>query len=414
MTDLYFDAIVIGAGPAGGTAALLLARAGWRVAVVEKAGFPRKKVCGEFLSATNAALLERLGLIDLFEADAGPEVREVGLFAGQSMLKAPMPKGPLATRPWGRALAREHLDTLLLERARLAGATVYQPFKANSVQCRPDGLECIAQHGETHAEVKLRAPIMLAAHGSWETGLLPTQATHRAPRANDFHGFKAHFQHSSLNPELMPLLAFPGGYGGMVRVDRTRTSLSCCIRFDELSRARARYADRVGSRAADALLMHLRDTTRGVAEALDGALLEGSWLAAGPIRPGFRQSPDNRILLLGNAAGEAHPIVAEGISMAMQSAWLACEALQRCRGSSNALHDTAQIAAVAREYRQRWRSAFAPRIRASTLFAQLAVRPGAVNLLLPVVRHWPALLTLGAHLSGKSHQVVTPARPIPG
>ena len=52
-----FDAIVLGGGPGGATAGLLLARAGWSVAVIEKALFPRRKVCGEYISATNLPLL---------------------------------------------------------------------------------------------------------------------------------------------------------------------------------------------------------------------------------------------------------------------------------------------------------------------------------------------------------------------
>ena len=77
-----FDLIVIGAGPAGGTAALTAARAGLRVAIVEKCSFPRRKVCGEFISATTWPLLDEIGVGRELAARAGPAVERVGLFAG--------------------------------------------------------------------------------------------------------------------------------------------------------------------------------------------------------------------------------------------------------------------------------------------------------------------------------------------
>ena len=67
MNDRY-DALVIGGGPGGATAALLLARAGWSVALVERKTFPRRKVCGEYLSATTLPLLEHLGVAEIGRA----------------------------------------------------------------------------------------------------------------------------------------------------------------------------------------------------------------------------------------------------------------------------------------------------------------------------------------------------------
>ena len=117
----------------------------------------------------------------------------------------------------------------------------------------------------------------------------------------------------------MPLLAFPGGYGGMVWSDTGRLSLSCCIRRDVLSRIRAENAE---PGAGEAVLRHILANCSEAAAVLRPAHRDGEWLAAGPIRPGERSCFADGLFRVGNIAGESHPIIAEGISMAMQSAWL--------------------------------------------------------------------------------------------
>ena len=64
--DARHDALIIGGGPAGATVALLLAKGGWSVAVMEKAAFPRRKVCGEFISATTMPALHKIGVGEAF------------------------------------------------------------------------------------------------------------------------------------------------------------------------------------------------------------------------------------------------------------------------------------------------------------------------------------------------------------
>ena len=389
-----YDAIVIGGGPAGSTTALMLARAGWAVALIEKSQFPRAKVCGEFISASSFPLLAEFGLLDDVRRLAGPEIRRVGIFAGETVSTSDMPAVAGRFGKWGRALGREHFDLLLLEATVRAGADLWQPYRVANIERLNNGWRCEVSHGNNGTA--LFASTVVAANGSWEKSpwLPDCSVVHKA---SDLLAFKAHFDGADLALDLMPLLVFPGGYGGMVRSDAGRVSLSCCISRRTLEQLR-----KSDDRAADAVLRHLRHSCGGLASALKHARLRGGWLSAGPIRPGIRVAFADGIFRVGNAAGEAHPIIAEGISMAVQSAWLLGRVLI---SEQNSLDNTSTLAHVGHAYAARWRAHFARRIHAAAVFAHTLKRPESAALALALPKRFPALLTFCAALSGKTKQI---------
>ncbi|MDB5731210.1 MAG: dependent oxidoreductase, partial [Variovorax sp.] len=201
-----FDAIVIGAGPAGSTAAILLARAGWSVALVEKQRFPRRKVCGECIAASNLPLLHALGLGERFEAEAGPELHRLALMRGEHTVLATLPGAASGVHRWGRALGRETLDAMLLEQARAAGAQVLQPWSVQSVEGAAGNFRCQVRALDSQAVSVLRAPLAIAAHGSWEA--LPSERSgwRQARGASDLFAFKANFRDVALTQSLLAVL----------------------------------------------------------------------------------------------------------------------------------------------------------------------------------------------------------------
>jgi flavin-dependent dehydrogenase len=202
------------------------------------------------------------------------------------------------------------------------------------------------------------------------------------PRPSDLLGFKARFSAAPLAEGLMPLVLFPGGYGGLVRTDADEVSFSCCMRRDALADCRARFDGSAG----EALLAHAMAHCRALRDVLAPSRREGPWLSAGPIRPGIRDVAREGLFRVGNAAGEAHPLVAEGISMAIQSAWLLAQSWER----------------GAMDYGRDWHATFASRIRASSVFASLTVPPAPSRASIAFLERIPGALTLGARWSGKA------------
>ena len=243
----------------------------------------------------------------------------------------------------------------------------------------------------------LRAPVIIAAHGSWEPGKLPSQLD-KINNPSDLLGFKAHFKGASLAADLMPLLVFPGGYGGMVLADHGRLSLSCCIRRDTLAAIRADAGNCFAPPKPCTATSSIAAAAPATQSATPASTARG-WRPARSV-PASAAATTDDIFRVGNIAGESHPIIAEGISMAMQSGWLLADQLVRVDASRQA-----ERALAAARYSAAWRRLFATRIHAASAFAQIAVQPASARIMTAVIRLLPATLTLGAALSGKTKSV---------
>ncbi len=407
MTTPDADALIIGSGPAGASVAIRLATQGWRVILVEQHGFPRQKVCGECLGPASLELLDELGLGPKVKALAGPPIRQVAWMAGTKTTVAQMPARRTGSHAYGCAIGRDVLDLLLLEQARAKGVAVLQPAKVRRVYGVPGHFECLCEwrydeagaNRERLPERRVTASMVIDAHGSWERGpdYDPSgPVTHETlqPQSADLLAFKAIFEGSTLEPGVLPVLCLPGGYGGMVVSDRGRTTVACCIRRGTLRHWRSTLGE--GS-AGDAVDAYLRGSCAGVASVLSKAHRRESWLAVGALRTGFHPFGPCGVLRIGNAAAEAHPLIGEGICMALQSAAVLASLCAKRPAELNAPF----ILHLQRMQQLICRRDFTTRMRFAHLFAQIAMRPSLAAAAATLMKSCPRALTAGAALAGK-------------
>lgn len=333
--------IVVGAGPAGSTAATYLARAGVDVLLLEKTTFPREKVCGDGLTPRGVKQLIDLG-IDTSRDAGWVHSRGLRILTGELTLELDWPE-LTSYPPYGVARTRHDFDDLLARTAVKAGARLQERTTVTGALIdertgRVVGVE--AKTGEDKRAVSYRAPLVLACDGvsarlALSAGIdknekrpmgVAVRRYYRSPRHDDefIEGHLELWDRSDpRRPKLLPGYgwAFPLG-DGTVNVGLGMLSTSKAFRNTDYR----------------ALLRTWLDSTPaewGYREENAVGRVGGAGLPMG-----FNRSPHYRagLLLLGDAGGMVSPFNGEGISAAMESAQLAAEhvvqALARPEGPS--------------------------------------------------------------------------------
>ena len=291
-----FDAIIIGAGPAGASCAILLARADWRVALVEKSGFPRGKLCGEWLGAGTLPLLTGLGVGDALADLCGPPLRRFALVHRDRQINAVLPRAADPHHPWGRALRREHLDAVLLKRARQDGATLFKPWQAQRVRGVPGDIGCDLSHVHWADRLTLQGALVIDAQGAPDALSDSASTGGGAQPDADLFTFKGSFANLDLDAGLLRVSSFAGGHASLLMADRDTVTLTLCLRRAQLAECRQRFPDHP---AADAAVAYLTSACAATGALLAAAEQRGAWIA-----------------------GAAHPMLGDGVDMAIESAVL--------------------------------------------------------------------------------------------
>ena len=333
-----FDVLIAGAGPAGAVAATVLARAGARVLVLDRARFPRHKLCGDTVNPGALAVLRDLKLADVTNGGLGidgmivtgaPGVRVEGRYDGVQ----------------GRALLRADLDSALVAAASAAGARIEEGVLVEGPlldACSPERLVAgLIIKGRDGRPIRIPAPIVIAADGRYSrvARALGLSGCARRPRRwavgayfSDVAGLTSCGEMHIRRGHYIGVAPMPGGIA------------NACIVTSDLSG--------LGPQAS--VLQRVLSTDEHLRERFAGARLVSQPVSLGPLAVDCHVAGAPGLLLAGDASGFIDPMTGDGLRFAFRGGELAAiEALRAIEHGSDGAH-VRLLGERRREFGRKW------------------------------------------------------------
>jgi geranylgeranyl reductase family protein len=378
MINQSAQVVVVGAGPAGTATAGALAAGGVDVLLVDKASFPREKICGDGLTPRSVAVLDRMGLLPPLESAGALRIPGARLFAPNGrfieVLFAALENAPF---PYGLTTPRKTLDALLLDHARRAGARFLSPLRVTGL-LRQEGTVVGVRGTLADEVVTVQAGVTCLATGAAmplvrEAGLLPTKPPVIRATRGYFENlrsqeplFQFHFDRDLLPGYgwLFPLAGDKANVG--IAIYRTRRPDSPYRRYERFVRENPRMRDQLGQ-------------ANPVAKA-----------KSHPLRidfPAMRTETDG-LLLVGEAAGLVNPINGEGVDYALESGLLAARAISEALAAGDL--SGRRLAAYGRQLQERYLDLY----RYLTRMRRWYLREPVLNLIVRKAQRRPHLKNL--------------------
>ena len=389
-----YDAIIIGGGPAGSSAAVSLSQRGARVLLLEEKRMPREKLCGEFITPECFPTLERLGVMERMLAAGAQKIARVSLVvaSGKSVQTHISKMSDDAT--WAMSLSRARFDQILFDRARETGAVCLEGVAVNGCvfdEGGPRKVEALSL--KEGARVSFEAPVIIDASGRNSRLMVGKRERIAGRPGSRLYALKAHFKGIEGIDEQVELYFFPQGYGGLSLVEDGRINL--CFIVGERS---LKNAGGDASKVVEQTLMN----NRLARERLRGAEVAGKWYSAGPLTFGRRRLARDGVIAIGDASGMIDPFTGTGIQMALRTGEMVAEAIVEVMGSvgsaafgedkvagqqgrSSALDSV--LAIYARQYERE----FYNRMRVAGLLRAAAFSPPTASAVATVLARMPRL-----------------------
>jgi len=366
-------ALVVGAGPAGSIAALVLARAGVDVRLIDRAVFPRHKLCGDTLNPGSLSILDRLGLGDRVRARAVPIQGMVVTGPRGARVACDYP-ADLA----GAAIARRDLDSALLDAAIAAGVDFIPAVPVRGALT--EGGSRVTGVRAGGREQRIAARVVIAADGRRSRLGFALGLTRFADAPRRW-AFGAYFTDVDGLTSRGEMHVRTDGYTGIARLGGGVTNV-CVVR--EI-RAGA------GHLAPDQVIARALTGDPELRERFARARQISNVASLGPLAVEARAAGCPGLLLAGDAAGFVDPMTGDGLRFALRGGELAAEAalfeLHTGMPAHRRLDEARQ-----REFSGKW--------RVNRALRTLVASPRGVRLAAAVAGHWPTPIELLIGLAG--------------
>ncbi len=363
------DVVIAGGGPAGALAAIILARAGARVRVFERARFPRHKLCGDTLNPGALAVLSRH--VDLAPLVARSDDIHGMLITGPGgvQVRAVYGKGIA-----GRAVPRSVFDEWLLAQAAGAGARVEEGVAVKAAHLSNGRIGGVTIAG-ADGGVAHPGRMVIAADGRRSTLALSRRLTRQPVRPRRW-AIGGYFTGVAECGTVGEMHVRPGHYIGVAPVPGGLTNVCVVMPY-------AAGDTPIGPPAA--LIRSRLDADPVLRERFVGATPEGEPVVLGPMAVDADAAGEPGLLLAGDAAGFIDPMTGDGLRLALAGAELAAAVtLEVLSGSLSG--DAAHL-----ELARRRRQAFAAKWRFNRTLRSLVTSPQGVTAAAVVARVVPSV-----------------------
>ena len=379
MSERRADVAVVGAGPAGAAAAILLAEHGLDVIVLDRAQLPRPRVvCGEYLSPEAARLLDRLGVLKAVDGLGAAPLAGMRITAPDGTVVVGRYRTVGAWRPYRQhamGVSRATLDGALVERLRGAPVDLRERTRVVDVLVEGDRVVGVrAEDGERRV-LDVRARVVVGADG--RASVVAQRLGCRRPHPLRRMALMTYVSGLADCRELGEIFVDPPDYAILNPIAPDRVNLGLVVPLSHAAPWSGRLHDFLAARVRQ--LPHL-------ARRLAGASRVAPIRALGPLAHRVTPPRAGGVVLVGDAAGFYDPFTGEGIFTALRSAELAAETIARALQS-----DDVSVGALAAYERAR-RDAFRGKERVTRALQLVIGHRRLANLACRALARRPAVL----------------------